>query len=64
MDVIGDMVNQVTHLSDIGAAITICGAAIGSTWGLRKVFYWAGQIGCKDCRKELAKRTDKHGNAR
>ena len=56
MEIVGDIINQVTHLGVVGSGITICGLAIGATWGIRK-FFWVGQVGCKDCRNRLAEKT-------
>lgn len=54
MEIIGDIVAQLTHLGEVGIGVTLCGLAIGATWGIRK-FFWVGQVGCKDCRDKLAK---------
>ena len=54
VEVVGDMINQIVHLTNVSAVVTVCGVTIGTTWGLRKVYHWAGQIGCKECRDKLA----------
>jgi len=57
MEVVGDMVNKVTHLMDPATAFTLCGIAVGITFGVAKKFFWIGQVGCKDCKQEAGKRT-------
>ena len=56
MEIIGDIINHVTHLGVVGTGVTLCGVAVAATWGIRK-FFWVGQVGCKDCRDKLAKET-------
>ena len=54
IEILGDILNQVTHLGEVGTGITLCGVAVGATWGIRK-FFWVRQVGCKECRDKLAR---------
>ena len=56
MQVVVDLVAELTHLGDLITGVTLCGVAIGATWGARK-YFMINQVGCKDCKKELTERT-------
>jgi len=54
-EVVG-IIGELSHLSMTDVGITFCGIVITAAWGARK-FFWVRQVGCKDCREELAKNT-------
>lgn len=61
MEIVGDIINQVTHLGVVGTGATLCGLVVGVAWGIRK-FFWVRQVSCKDCRDRLAERTKPYNN--
>ena len=48
-------VGELAHLAPLGAGVTLCGLV-----GIKvaKKFLWIGQVGCKDCRHEHARRVE------
>lgn len=46
-------VGELAHLAPIGAGIALCG--LGGIKVVQK-FFWIGQVGCKECRQEHARR--------
>jgi len=54
-------VGELAHLAPVGAGIALCGI-VGMK--VARKYFWIGQVGCDECRKEYARKLGKQPERR